>query len=171
MSTYNEAFQNAQDSLGRLSRFKAIWCPYEFFSNIIEQMETHFKVYKEIWLTGHFSNSFVRRIEGLPSRYPGCDFRVLSIYSTNKINTEALESIKAEGGKVKMHRTLHARMFIGCNEDTDSMCLIIGSHDYTREGIPGENVNAGLYTTNPEIMKQAKDFFLAQWNSRKAQEI
>ncbi len=90
MSTYNEAFQNAQDGLKRLSRFRARWYPYESFSKFIEQMDTHFTTYKEIWLTGHFSNSFVRRIKGLCSRYPGCDFRVLSINTTNKINLEAL---------------------------------------------------------------------------------
>jgi len=169
MSTYNEAFQNAQDGLKRLSRFRARWYPYESFRKFIEQMETHFKTYKEIWLTGHFSNSFARRIEGLPSKLPGCDFRVLSIDTTNKKNLEALKIIKKEGGKVKIHKTLHARMFIGCNEDTDTMCLIIGTYDYNREGISGENVNAGLYTSNPEIIKRAKDFFLAQWNS--AQDI
>ena len=171
MSTYNEAFQNAQDALRRLTRFRVLWYPYESFKKFIEQMETHFTTYKEVWLTGHFSKSFVRRIRGLPSRYPNCDFRVLSIDpKSNKINLEALKEIKEEGGKVKIHRTLHARMFIGCNEDTDSMCLIIGSYDYNREGISGENVNIGLYTSNPELIKQAKAFFLVQWNSRDTQE-
>ena len=172
MSTYNEAYKNAQNALEKLTRFRARWYPYESFNKFIEQMESHFIAYKEIWLTGHFSYSFVRRIKGLPSIYPGCDFRVLSIDpKSNKINLEALKSIKEEGGKVKIQRTLHARMFIGCNEDADSMCLIIGSYDYNREGISGENVNAGLFTTDPEMIKQAKDFFLVQWKSRDAQDI
>ena len=171
MSTYNEAFQKAQNSLQRLSRFKAIWYPDKSLRKFMEQMESHFSSYKEVWLTGHFSNSFVVRIKDLPSRYPGCDFRVLSLHTTNNRNLESLKLIKKAGGQVKMHRTLHARMFIGYNEETDTNCLIIGTFDYTREGYGGENVNASLLTHNPEIIKQARDFFLEEWNSEYAQDI
>lgn len=172
MSTLNEAYQNALDGLNRLLKFSASWYPYASFKKLIEQMGTHFSSYKELWLTGHFSNSFVRRIKGLCVMYPGCDFRILAIDPKgNSANMKALKDIKEEGGKVKIHKTLHARMFIGCNEVADIMFLLIGTHDYNREGISGENLNVGLYTRNPEIIKKAKDFFLEQWDSRDAFDI
>ncbi len=57
------------------------------------------------------------------------------------------------------------------HEDTDTMTMIVGTYDYTRDGMSGENVNVGLRTNSPEANKKAKDFFMEQWNSTDAEEI
>jgi len=57
------------------------------------------------------------------------------------------------------------------HEDTDTMTMIVGTYDYTRDGMSGENVNVGLRTNSPEAIKKAKDFFMEQRNSTDAEEI
>lgn len=79
--------------------------------------------------------------------------------------------MKEDGAKVRIHKTLHARLFIGYNKDTDTMMVIIGTYDYNREGISGENINAGIYSHDTELVLRARTFFLEQWDSPDAYDI
>lgn len=79
--------------------------------------------------------------------------------------------MKEDGAKVRIHKTLHARLFIGYNKDTDTMMVIIGTYDYNREGISGENINAGIYSHDTELVLRARTFFLEQWDSSDAYDI
>jgi len=79
--------------------------------------------------------------------------------------------LRQDGAKVKIHGTLHARIFIGYNEKTSTWKTIIGSYDYNREGISGENINAGIVSQDIEVVQKARDFFKEQWYSRDARDI
>lgn len=170
--TLNEALCQALSSIHRLAKFSARIITDQDFQTHIDSMPIHFRNYAQMYLTGHFSNAFTKKIRGLPKGHPGCDFRVLSIDPRkNKSNLNALNELKKEGAKVKIHDTLHARMFIGITEETDTWYLIVGSYDYNREGISGENENIGMYTENPEIVKQAREIFMKYWSSPLTREV
>lgn len=171
INTFTEEISKLVAVSQRLSTFQASWVTREDFDDHIKSMKNYFSTYKEIWITGHFSNSFAMKIKGLCKKYPGCDLRILSIYTTNKKNLDALNKIKADGAKVKIHSTLHSRIFIGYNEETSTWKTIIGSYDYNREGISGENINAGISSQDIEVIQKARDFFKEQWYSSDAQDI
>lgn len=155
----------------RLSKFKATWVTFESFKDHVDEMKNYFSGYEEIWITGHFSYSFARELEGLCKKFPGCDLRILSIDPKgNKNNLRALKKLKADGAKVKIHPALHARIFIGYNGSTSSWETIIGSYDYNREGISGENINASIASTDISVVQDAREFFLGLWDSPEAHE-
>jgi len=167
----NEIDEINQILLG-LTKFTARWITFEGFKKHFDRMENHFSTYEEIWITGHFSNNFARKIEGLCEKLPNCDLRILSIDPKgNQINLDALNKMKEDGARVKIHRKLHARMFIGYNEKRDIMELMIGSYDYNREGYSGENINVCISSRNPELIHEARKFFMKHWRSRDAREI
>lgn len=155
----------------RLSKFQATWVTFESFKDHVDQMKKYFSEFEEIWITGHFSYSFARELDGLCNKFPGCDLRILSIDPRgNKNNLRALTKLKANGAKVKIHPALHARIFIGYNGSTSSWETIIGSYDYNREGISGENINASIASRDICVIQEAREFFLDLWDSPEAHE-
>ena len=115
----------AVDRVSRILRHKVRLISDKEFVTHIDRMEDHLQNYEEVWLTGHFSNAFNKRVRGLKGKYSGVDFRILAIDPRgNTGNIRALKELNDIGAKVKMHPDLHARMFIGCNKSTDTMSLI-----------------------------------------------
>lgn len=170
--TFSDEMSEIHNILARLDRFRARWITFEGFKRHFDKMENHFMTYEQIWITGHFSNNFARGIEGLCNKFPGCDFRILSIDPKgNRINIDALIKMEEDGAKVKIHKKLHARMFIGYHKKRDMMELMIGSYDYNREGYSGENINVCVSSRDPELIQKARKFFIRLWKSRDAGEI
>jgi len=171
MDTMSSTLSVATFAVERLTRFSAHFMSFGAFQKHIDNMEHHFSAYKEMWLMGHFTHSFHRKIKGLCTKYKNCDFRILAIdpgYLSGmrwKVNWDTLDKIEKEGGKVKIHKNLHARLFIGCNDETDTMCLIIGSYDYNENSYSGGQVNSAIRSTSPQLVHDAKTFFLEQWAS------
>jgi len=174
MDTLNNTHSVATYAVDRLTRFSARFINLTDFQNHLNRMDTHFSSYKEMWLMGHFTHSFHRQVEGLCNAYEGCDFRLLAIdpgYLSGqrwKTNWDTLKKIEQEGGNVKIHKRLHARLFIGCNDETDTMCLIHGSYDYNENSYSGGQVNSAIFSNSPQLVHDAKTFFLKEWDSADA---
>ncbi len=77
--SFGTALQNAIDEMMKLNRYKVHLLTDRDFINHIDRMEHHFSKYDEIWLSGHFSNAFTKKIKGLKEKFERVDFRVLSI--------------------------------------------------------------------------------------------
>ena len=164
--TFGTALQNAIDEMMKLNRYKVRLLTDRDFINHIDRMEDHFRSYDEIWLSGYFSNAFNKKVKGLHEKYERVDFRILAIDpKSNKSNQEALEELFAMGAKVRIHPNLHARLSIMYNLAAESGQLIIGSYDYNREGLSGENENIGIWTENPELIDNARNRFEHLWGS------
>ena len=168
-SSFTEEIAKIVEVSQRLSTFQAHWMTFEDFEHHVDRMKNYFAMYKEIWITGHFSYNFARKLHGLCKKYPNCDIRILSINPKgNQNNLRALKKLKEDGAKVKIHPALHARIFIGYNEETSLWQTIIGSYDYNREGISGENINASISSKDINVVQQARGFFSNLWNSTEA---
>jgi hypothetical protein len=81
--------------------------------------------------------------------------------STRKMekNEDALERIAKMGAEVRVHPMLHARMF--CNPQR--RFLIIGSGDIQTHCFGGTRFDAGIYSNNLDLIKQAMDFYNRVW--------
>ncbi len=74
-------------------------------------------------------------------------------------NEDALERIAKMGADVRLHPMLHARMF--CVPQRNF--LIIGSGDIQTYCFGGTRFDAGIYSNNPELIKQAMNFYNRVW--------
>jgi hypothetical protein len=80
-------------------------------------------------------------------------------------NLTALRKMQDAGIEIKVNDMLHARLFVGYNQEVSlsNDILLLGSFDFNREGLSGEKRNAGIITRNPDLVKSAREFFEGMW--------
>lgn len=76
-----------------------------------------------------------------------------------KRNKDALERINKAGAEVRLHPMLHARIFCAPKR----IFLIIGSGDVQTDCFGGSRFDAGVWSNNPELIKDAMKFFDRVW--------
>lgn len=74
-------------------------------------------------------------------------------------NLDALKRIKKAGAQVKTNKFMHSRMFCV----PDRRFLIIGSGDLQADCFGAKRYDAGIYTTHPQVLKDAVDYFNRVW--------
>lgn len=74
-------------------------------------------------------------------------------------NEDALGRIAKMGAEVRLHPMLHARLFCVPIEKF----LIVGSGDIQTHCFGGTRFDAGIFSNNPDVIKQAMDFYNRVW--------
>ncbi|WP_287584169.1 phospholipase D-like domain-containing protein [Candidatus Borrarchaeum sp.] len=106
-----------------------------------------------------------KEITNLSARNPLLDIRIITRPKDEiggerkKISKHAINLLKkATKGKLKHLDIIHSRLIIVDNQE-----IILSSADLTLEGLADE-FNAGIYTRDPELVKQSIDYFENTWN-------
>ena len=76
-----------------------------------------------------------------------------------KRNKDALKRMNKAGAEIRLHPMLHARIFCAPKR----RFLIIGSGDVQTDCFGGSRFDAGVYSNNPDLIKDAMKFFDRVW--------
>jgi hypothetical protein len=81
-------------------------------------------------------------------------------------NLEVLKKLAETGAEIKFNNRLHARLLVAYEPHAPKLygLLILGSFDFNTECIGKERYDAGIKTTNPDLLQSAIDFFEQVWN-------
>jgi len=132
--------------------------------------------------SGYIEQLFDSRMGGMRGMYPNETFYVMGYFDQvilNKLTTvakqfkiispataiqtkknkDALRRIQKAGADVRLHPMLHARIFCV----PQRQLLVVGSGDVQTECFGGERFDAGIVSNNPDVIKQAMDFFNRVW--------
>ena len=152
----------------------------EFIAFLKGQDRTRYEQYsaahsfKFIGVTGYFS-------AGTPTDLPiaqrkwGSSIRLISPALDPEKRREdqdldALRKMQDAGIEIRINARLHARMFVGYSnremEKYGSGILLLGSHDFNRDSVSGQNRNAGIVTGHPGLVISTIRFFEHIWEDR-----
>jgi hypothetical protein len=108
------------------------------------------------YVMGYFDQVMLNKLTPVAKQ-----FKIISPATTvqTKKNKDALKRILKAGAEVRLHPMLHARIFCV----PQRQLLIIGSGDIQTECFGGERFDAGIYSNNKDVIKQAMDFFNRVW--------
>jgi len=108
------------------------------------------------YVMGYFDQVLLNKLTPIVKQ-----FKIISPATAiqTKKNKDALRRIQKVGADVRLHPMLHARIFCV----PQRQLLIIGSGDVQTECFGGERFDAGLFSNNPDVIKQAMDFFNRVW--------
>jgi len=109
----------------------------------------------EVLITGWIEGALEPALHGILKN--GGKVRILARKSSEKGVNDTLNRLKKSGANIKTNNMLHARIVVGEGE-----CMI-SSADLKTDSLD-QNREAGVYTTDPTIVKRAKDFFEKVWN-------
>ncbi len=108
------------------------------------------------YVMGYFDQVMLNKLTPVAKQ-----FKIISPATAiqTKKNKDALKRIQKAGADVRLHPMLHARIFCV----PQRQMLIIGSGDVQTECFGGERFDAGIFSNNVEVIKQAIDFFNRVW--------
>lgn len=74
------------------------------------------------------------------------------------------------GAEIKVNNRLHARFLVAHTQMERGITgvLIIGSFDFNTEGMSKERYDAGIKTTNPDLIASALKLFEEIWTDRES---
>ena len=116
----------------------------------------HMPFDRDIYIMGYFDQQMLDKLKPMA--------RYIKIITPSKAletkrNRDALQRISDEGGEVRKHDMLHARIF--CVPDLNF--LIIGSGDLDSVSMGGRHFDAGVWSNYSELTESAIHFFLRVW--------
>jgi len=167
-SEWQKDLGKAIEQIEALHKYNVRFLKVASFIKYIERLNVLSSTFQKIMLMGHFDNAFTEIVgECYPLHSSICEVRVLS-HRFNKgakddPNRRALEALADMGVIVKVNVDAHARMFIGFHERPYVSELLLGSFDFNRDGLSRHKVNAGIITKNPDLVREAVDFFEKIW--------
>lgn len=152
-----------------LSQFKVDFLDREGFRYLASRLFDELSVFTEICITGYFSETIRQDLE----RFIGQKDRKLRLITQefdannkrDKKNLEVLKKLSSKGAKIKVNSRLHARFLVAYHPSIEkgSGEIIIGSFDFNNECIGMERHDAGIRTSNPDIVKSAIELFNEIW--------
>ena len=109
-----------------------------------------------ICIMGHFDHMLLNELTPVANR-----IRIVSPADTvnRSKNKDALIRMSRAGAQVRLHPMLHARIFCVPKRNF----LIIGSGDIQTDCFGGARFDAGVLSNNPELTKDAMEFFDRVW--------
>lgn len=126
---------------------------------------------KFIDITGYFSEGIFNIL--CYYRKYGCGIRLISPQlrpekGYDRENLTTLRKLQNEGIEIRVSEKLHARLFLGYTdqEKVGWGVLLLGSFDFNRDSLGGQNRNAGIITSHPDLIRSAKEYFEKIWNDK-----
>ncbi len=124
-----------------------------------------FSCYDEICISGHFSEGFAElicpKLEGVRK-----NLTLRLITKGHGVKTvNSLRKIQDAGAEVRWNDKTHFRMFVGTS--TIGGVLLLGSFDFNKEGMSRERRDVGIYTTHPDLVQSAYEYFMNVWNEER----
>ncbi len=156
-----------------MKQFEIEFLDRDSFKSFCDNLSSNLMNLNDICLTGYFSETIRTELENIASnrahqvRLISPDFQLGS--NRDKKNLEALMKLSKSGIEVRFNYRLHARLLIAKNPLTS--LLILGSFDYDTECIGTERYDAGIKTSNPDLVNAASDFFEQVWNDSETQSL
>ncbi len=124
------------------------------------------QTFDEICITGYFSDGIAKIItkslKGLSTRVRIITQEHNLSRKNDKRNLASLRKIQDAGVKIRVNHRTHFRMFL-CKSKTKGL-LVLGSFDFNKEGMNEERRDAGIYTTHPDLVESAFEYFNNVWN-------
>jgi len=125
-------------------------------------------------ITGYFSETIRKSLETIMQKQ-SYKVRLICPYLDlkkvrDKKNLRVLKKLANTGAEIKVNDRLHARFLVAYNEVQKHPnieywgLLLIGSFDFNTECIGRERYDAGIKTTNPDLVKSAVELFEQIWN-------
>jgi len=109
----------------------------------------------EVLITGWIDGALEQFLLGV-LRQKG-KLRILGRKSTKKGVNDTMNRLKKSGADIKINNMLHARIVVAEGECT------VSSADLKTDSLD-QNREVGIYTTDPMIVKKARNFFERVWN-------
>jgi predicted glycosyltransferase involved in capsule biosynthesis len=165
-----EKFRNKIVNLqSDLTQFRVDFLDREGFRYFASRLFDEVGGFAELCITGYFSETIRQDLERFINqkdrklRLVTQEFDVKS--SRDKKNLEVLRKLSNKGAEVKVNNRLHARFLVAYYESTERLAgvLIIGSFDFNNECIGRERYDAGIRTSNPDVIKAAIKLFNEIW--------
>jgi len=172
-SEWGEELSNVSDHILSLHRYNVRFLKAPSFIKYFERIPDLRGKFQKLMLMGHFDNAFTEIVgEYYPLYSNRVEMRVVS-HRFNKgdeddPNRRALETLADMGALVKVNVDVHARMFIGYHEHQNISELLLGSFDFNRDGLSRHKNNAGIITSNPDLLKEAVAFFEKIWSRNRS---
>mgnify|MGYP001147208952 CR=1 FL=1 len=110
----------------------------------------------EVLITGWIDGVMLDRLNQLFQK--GVEVRIIGRHSDEKGVTDAMTRLQRGGAKIKMNNMMHARLII-----IDDKEVIVSSADLKSDSLD-INREAGIHSTNPTTIREARKFFENVWN-------
>jgi len=164
--------QKVEGLKAEIARFKVDFLDRDGFKEFWGHFEDETKGYKDIWITGYFSETIRDSLEDMVKGT--CSVRLicpeLSESARDKKNLEALKKLASVGAKIRVNNRLHARFLVACNRPFGGL-LVIGSFDFNTECIGRERYDAGIKTRHPDLVNSAIALFEQIWTEPESQTL
>ena len=152
-----------------LSRFKVELLDRESFKNFTDNFYGLTCNWKEICITGYFSETIRQELERFVQVKEHKLRLICQELDINKQrdrkNLEVLEKLHKKGVQIKVNNRLHARFLVAHNPIfKGSGLLVLGSFDFNTECMGKERFDAGIKTEHPDLICSALDLFDQIWN-------
>jgi len=126
----------------------------------------------EICIMGYFDHESLDKMKEILAR--GGKVKIvhpeLSGSKQDQGNLDALKRIEENGGEVRIHPMLHARIFY-LGRDGQPWGAIVGSGDIKSDCLGGRRFDAGIWSNYPDIIKSVVDFFNRVWDDKGAKKL
>ncbi len=129
----------------------------------LQETLTNAESAKEVSLTGWIDGSIIPALQDLLRK--GVHVRLLTRHSTEKGVTNAIQQLRKSRAKIRRNDMVHARMLIVGDQE-----VLISSADPKASSLV-DNREAGVYSTNPVIIRAARGFFEEVWNEPETKTI
>ena len=151
-----------------LPPFKVDFLDRNGFKRFCDSLPAELQAYKEIFITGYFSETIREALERIIKRWEARKVRLICpefpIKSKrDRKNLEVLRKLADAGAEIKFNSRLHARFLVANNPALGGL-LLIGSFDFNTECIGKERYDAGIKTRHPDLVKSATELFEQIWS-------
>jgi len=155
-----------------LAPFKVDFVDRDSFTKFCYNLRSELEVYKEIYITGYFSETIREALERIIKRWEDRKVRLICpefpIKSKrDRKNLEVLKKLADTGAEIKFNYRLHTRFLVANNPALGGL-LLIGSFDFNSECISKERYDAGIKTRHPDLVKSATELFEQIWNEHES---
>jgi hypothetical protein len=167
---YEEFRKKIVDLQSDWQSFKVEFIDRDGFKRFADQLYDEVNEWTEVCITGYFSERIRKELERI-IRLQGRKVRLIcpefSVdFKRDRKNLEALRKLASAGAQIKVCNRLHARFFVayGPSQKGIKGFLVIGSFDFNTECIGLERYDAGIRTSNPDLVQSAVNLFNQIWN-------
>ena len=137
---------------------------FKRFAN--EDIGRLFQSFDEVCITGYFSDGFakniIKNLKGLSTRVRIITQEHNVKRANDRKNLASLRKIQDAEVEIMVNHRTHFRMFL-CKGEKQGL-LVLGSFDFNKEGMNEERRDAGIYTTHPDLVESAYEYFNIIWD-------
>ncbi len=164
-------FSQLYNDLGEIQK-NILGFRVEFFDEtrfkkfVNEDMGQLFQSFDEVCITGYFSDGFakniIKNLKGLSTRVRIITQEHNLKRPNDRKNLASLRKIQDAEVEIRINHRTHFRMFL-CKGEKQGL-LVLGSFDFNKEGMNEERRDAGIYTTHPDLVESAYEYFNIIWD-------